>query len=149
MTIARIGDYSGTAVVISRTGYSGELGYEIFCDKSAALEIWERTLGPGHADVAACHFNLGRLAMARHPEGSPPELDVALGRFAQRAQLGHQPLGRLQARSGPIARMLPGVDRARIAVQIGQLARDERLASGLFQGSLLGGEVLGAAMTSS
>ena len=30
-TVGRIGDYNGVAVVVSRTGYSGELGYEIFC----------------------------------------------------------------------------------------------------------------------
>lgn len=42
LTIARVGDYNGTSVVISRTGYSGELGYEIFCHPKDATEIFDR-----------------------------------------------------------------------------------------------------------
>lgn len=41
LTIARVGDVSGTSVVISRTGYSGELGYEIFCHPKDATEIFD------------------------------------------------------------------------------------------------------------
>src|SRR5262249_46708450 len=36
-TIGRIGDFNGPAVVVSRTGYTGELGYEIFCHPRDAL----------------------------------------------------------------------------------------------------------------
>ena len=39
--IARIGDHSGTAVVISRTGYSGERGYEVFCHPKDAEEVFD------------------------------------------------------------------------------------------------------------
>ena len=39
--VARLGDVSGRAVVISRTGYSGELGYEIFCHPKDAVEIFD------------------------------------------------------------------------------------------------------------
>lgn len=39
-TIARLGDVNGAAVVISRTGYTGELGYEIFCHPKDAAEIF-------------------------------------------------------------------------------------------------------------
>lgn len=42
LTIARVGDVHGTAVVISRTGYSGELGYEIFCHPKDATEIFDK-----------------------------------------------------------------------------------------------------------
>ena len=41
LTIARIGDYNGTPVVISRTGYSGELGYEVFCHPRNAVEVFD------------------------------------------------------------------------------------------------------------
>ena len=41
LTVARLGDISGTSVVISRTGYSGELGYEIFCHPKDAVEIFD------------------------------------------------------------------------------------------------------------
>ena len=39
--IARLGDFHGPATVISRTGYSGELGYEIFCHPKDAEEIFD------------------------------------------------------------------------------------------------------------
>ena len=42
LTIARVGDYSGVPVVISRTGYSGELGYEVFCHPKHAVEIFDK-----------------------------------------------------------------------------------------------------------
>lgn len=40
-TVGRIGDYNGIAVVVSRTGYSGELGYEIFCHPNDAPKVWD------------------------------------------------------------------------------------------------------------
>lgn len=40
-TVGRIGDYNGVAVVVSRTGYSGELGYEIFCHPKDAPAVWD------------------------------------------------------------------------------------------------------------
>ncbi|MEM1264578.1 MAG: DUF1989 domain-containing protein [Pseudomonadota bacterium] len=47
LTIARIGDYSGPAVVISRTGYSGELGYEIFCHPKDAVAVFDAVWAAG------------------------------------------------------------------------------------------------------
>lgn len=47
MTIARIGDTRGTSVVISRTGYSGELGYEIFCHPKDAEEVFDKVWAAG------------------------------------------------------------------------------------------------------
>ncbi len=38
---ARIGDLQGTAVVVSRTGYTGELGYEVFCHPKDAVEVFD------------------------------------------------------------------------------------------------------------
>ena len=44
-TVGRIGDFHGVPVVVSRTGYSGELGYEVFChprDAEAVFDaVWE------------------------------------------------------------------------------------------------------------
>jgi len=37
----------GKHVMISRTGYTGERGYEIFCRREDALEIWDTILGEG------------------------------------------------------------------------------------------------------
>jgi aminomethyltransferase len=40
-TVGRIGDYNGPAVVVSRTGYTGELGYEVWCHPRDALTVWD------------------------------------------------------------------------------------------------------------
>ncbi|MEX0346953.1 MAG: DUF1989 domain-containing protein [Rhizobiaceae bacterium] len=40
-TVGRIGDFHGPAVVVSRTGYSGELGYEVFCHPKDALKVFD------------------------------------------------------------------------------------------------------------
>ncbi len=39
--VARIGHFEGAPVVISRTGYTGELGYEIFCHPKDALTVFD------------------------------------------------------------------------------------------------------------
>lgn len=40
-SIARIGDEHGIPVLVSRTGYTGELGYEVFCHPKHAIEVWD------------------------------------------------------------------------------------------------------------
>jgi aminomethyltransferase len=40
-TIGRIGGFDGAPVVVSRTGYTGELGYEIFCHPKDALAVFD------------------------------------------------------------------------------------------------------------
>ncbi len=40
-SVARLRDFHGPATVISRTGYSGELGYEIFCHPKDAEKIFD------------------------------------------------------------------------------------------------------------
>lgn len=44
-TVGRIGGFEGAPIVVSRTGYTGELGYEIFChpkDASAVFDaVWQ------------------------------------------------------------------------------------------------------------
>ena len=39
---------AGRAVTISRTGYTGDLGYEIWMDAADALRIWDALLDTGH-----------------------------------------------------------------------------------------------------
>lgn len=46
-TIGRIGDQTGTAIVISRTGYTGELGFEVFCHPSAGPDVWDAIFAKG------------------------------------------------------------------------------------------------------
>ncbi len=40
-TIGRIGGFEGAPIVVSRTGYTGELGYEIFCHPKDALAVFD------------------------------------------------------------------------------------------------------------
>lgn len=40
-TVGRIGDFHGPSIVVSRTGYSGELGYEVFCHPKDATKVFE------------------------------------------------------------------------------------------------------------
>jgi len=46
-TTARIGDIQGTPVVLSRTGYSGELGYEVFCHPRDAVKVFDAIWAAG------------------------------------------------------------------------------------------------------
>ena len=47
-TIARVGAYDGIPVVISRTGYTGELGYEVFCHPKHATAVFDAIWEAGH-----------------------------------------------------------------------------------------------------
>ncbi|MBK6287222.1 MAG: aminomethyl transferase family protein [Gammaproteobacteria bacterium] len=50
----------GVPVTISRTGYTGDLGYEIWMETGAALAIWDRLIAAGHGyGITPC----GILAM--------------------------------------------------------------------------------------
>ena len=40
-TIGRLGNFDGIPVMVSRTGYTGELGYEVFCHPSDAAAVWD------------------------------------------------------------------------------------------------------------
>ena len=41
-TIGRIGHMKGAPILVSRTGYTGELGYEVWCHPKDALTVWDR-----------------------------------------------------------------------------------------------------------
>jgi len=48
----------GKTVVIGRGGYSGELGYEVWCKAADAVFLWDAILDAGKADgVIACSWN--------------------------------------------------------------------------------------------
>ena len=61
-TIGRIGGYDGAPVVVSRTGYTGELGYEIFCHPKDAATVFDAVWEAGRAARA----DAARAAGARH-----------------------------------------------------------------------------------
>jgi len=49
-TIGRIGGPQGIPIVVSRTGYTGELGYEVWCHPSDGPAVWDAIFeaGEGH-----------------------------------------------------------------------------------------------------
>jgi aminomethyltransferase len=49
-SVGRIGDHDGIPVIVSRTGYSGELGYEVWSHPDDAVAVWDaiRTAGEPH-----------------------------------------------------------------------------------------------------
>lgn len=46
-SIGRIGGPQGIPIVASRTGYSGELGYEVFCHPQDAPAVWDAIVAAG------------------------------------------------------------------------------------------------------
>lgn len=48
-TVGRIGGFEGAPVVVSRTGYTGELGYEIFCHPKDALTVFDAVWQAGQS----------------------------------------------------------------------------------------------------
>jgi aminomethyltransferase len=45
--VGRIGGYDGIPVVVSRTGYTGELGYEVWCHPDDATAVWDAVWAAG------------------------------------------------------------------------------------------------------
>ena len=66
--IARIGDHDGIPLLVSRTGYTGELGYEVFCHRTDAPAVWDAVFeaGAGHGLVP---MGLAALDMLRIEAG--------------------------------------------------------------------------------
>src|SRR4029077_1904533 len=67
-TIGRIGDHNGIPVVVSRTGYTGELGYEIFCHPKDAPAVWDAVWEAGKPHGLA-PLGLAALDMLRIEAG--------------------------------------------------------------------------------
>lgn len=65
---ARIGDHDGIPVVVSRTGYTGELGYEIFCHPKHAVEVFDAVWEAGK-DHGLTPMGLQALDMVRIEAG--------------------------------------------------------------------------------
>jgi aminomethyltransferase len=67
-TIGRIGGYEGIPIVLSRTGYTGELGYEIFCHPNDAPAVWDAVLNAGEP-FGIAPFGFEALDMVRIEAG--------------------------------------------------------------------------------
>lgn len=66
--IARLGSPTGAPLVVSRTGYTGELGYEIFCHPKDAEAVYDAVQLHG-ADLGLLPMGLEALDMVRIEAG--------------------------------------------------------------------------------
>lgn len=67
-TVGRIGGVAGIPVLVSRTGYTGELGYEIFCHPKDAPAVWDAVMEAG-AEFKIQPFGFDALDMVRIEAG--------------------------------------------------------------------------------
>jgi aminomethyltransferase len=67
-TIGRIGGYEGIPVIVSRTGYTGELGYEVFCHPKDAPAVWDAIMKSGE-EHGIRPFGFDALDMVRIEAG--------------------------------------------------------------------------------
>lgn len=68
LTIGRFGGFDGIPVLISRTGYTGELGYEVFCHPKDAPLVWDALMEAG-AEFGIRPFGFEALDMVRIEAG--------------------------------------------------------------------------------
>src|SRR4029450_4471586 len=123
-------EIAGVDVHVSRTGYTGDLGYEIWLDAGSATGGWDALggcgererhppPGPRALDVARVEAGLilieAEYTSARHaisPEQHYSPFEIGLGAFvdlAKPAFVGRRALELEQARGGP-GRRLVGLD---------------------------------------
>jgi aminomethyltransferase len=124
LTTAKI---RGETVTISRTGYTGDLGYEIWIEGEAALDLWDalweagepfqlRPAGIRALDVSRVEAGLilieADYTSARHAIGAEQEyspFEIGLGRlvdFGKREFVGRRALELEQAAGGPDRRLV-------------------------------------------
>jgi glycine cleavage system T protein (aminomethyltransferase) len=66
----RVVDWHGTEVVLARTGYTGERGFELFADAAVATELWDAIVTAGRQfDLEPC--GLGARDVLRLEMGYP------------------------------------------------------------------------------
>ena len=88
VTQARIGDRDGLPFMLSRSGYTGELGYELFCSASDAPRLWETLMKAGQ-DHGLTPMGGAALEMIRIEAGlAAANAEFAPGVDAHEAGLG-------------------------------------------------------------
>jgi len=123
-------EIGGVEVYVSRTGYTGDLGYELWVDAGAAVEMWDALVEAGEAyairpagiralDVARVEAGLilleveytsSRHAMSEEQEYSP--FEIGLGRlvdFGKADFIGKRAL-ELERRAGGPKRRIVGLE---------------------------------------
>ena len=86
-TVARLHDRDGAPFMLSRTGYTGELGYELFCSEGDALVIWDALMEAG-ADEGLIPMGSAALDIIRIEAGLMGSAEFSPGFDAYEAGLG-------------------------------------------------------------
>ncbi len=68
LLVGRIGGHDGTPIVVSRTGYTGELGYEVWCHPDDGPAVWDAIWEAG-AEHGLKPLGLSALDMLRIESG--------------------------------------------------------------------------------
>jgi aminomethyltransferase len=82
------GEFAGVGVVVCRTGYTGERGYELIAANDVAGELWDRLLEAG-ADLGILACGLGARDTLRTEMGYPLHgQDISLDTTPNQGRLG-------------------------------------------------------------
>ena len=88
VTVARTGDRDGIPFMLSRSGYTGELGYELFCATDDAPRLWAAVMAAGEA-FGIVPMGLAALEILRVEAGlAAANAEFAAGVDAFEAGLG-------------------------------------------------------------
>ena len=66
--VGRLRDRSGVPIVVSRTGYTGELGFEVWCHPDDGTAVWDAVMEAG-ASTASRRSGMEALDMLRVESG--------------------------------------------------------------------------------
>lgn len=69
--------FAGQKIVLSRTGYTGEAGFEFYCDNATILALWDRLLTAGAEPCGLAARDLLRLEMGYALYGHELSLKIA------------------------------------------------------------------------
>ncbi len=88
VTVARLNDREGAPFMLSRSGYTGELGYEVYCSRSDAVAIWDAIMQAG-SDLGVTPMGSAALDIIRIEAGlAAANAEFAPGVDAFEAGLG-------------------------------------------------------------
>ena len=108
-------DYKGARLILSRTGYTGEDGFELYCTPENTVELWNRLLAAG---VEPC--GLGCRDTLRFEAGLPlygdelsPEISPVMAGLSMFCKLDKDFIGKdalVAQKGGEIERKLIGIE---------------------------------------
>ncbi len=87
VTVGRLHDREGAPFMLARTGYTGELGYEIFCAEADALTIWDAVMQAG-SEYGITPMGSAALEIIRIEAGLASRAEFAPGSDAFEAGIG-------------------------------------------------------------